>query len=115
MPKPKRHAEIVDVIRECTEAAEADVRARGMDPLKGTANFDVAVLRMAHPRPTLAAALAEVGVLATWENYDGNRGYALRGGGRGFGFCGVWTAFCEEWAARLSARGVPTSVRYMMD
>lgn len=110
------NGQIVTIVRECMTEADAEVRAEGRDPLVGSANFDVVVLKLDHPRPTLARALTEAGVRAEWENYNlgSLRGYGLRCG-VALGFCGVWTSFCEAWAAKLTARGVPASVRYMMD
>lgn len=116
---PMTNGQIVNVVREAAEEAKAQVSAAGHDPMLGTANFDKVVLRLDHPRPTLAKALNAAGIGAEWHPaHYGTTGYALRLDDpvvHSFGFCGVWTEFCDAFAAKLNARGVPASVRYMMD
>lgn len=115
---PLTNGQIVNIVRECVAEAEAEVRALGLTYTEGTANFDCALIRLDHPRPTLAKALNEAGFKTEWRTFRlQGRGYPLCYGDAmpKLGYSQLWTAFCDSLAKKLEERGVPASVRYMMD
>lgn len=115
---PLTNNQIVNAVRESVAEALADVGTLGLRPTDGTANFDCALIRLDHPRPTLARALCDAGFKMEWCSYRlQGRGYPLHYGDAmpNIGSAQLWTAFCERLAQKLEERGVPASVRYMMD
>lgn len=114
---PMTNGQIVNAVKECIAEVEAELPA-SWAPNTGTANFDLAMLTLAHPRPTLARALNEAGIHAEWRTFRFNgRGYAIYGwpNSNRFGNGGVWTGMCGSLAEKLTARGIPAHVCYRMD